>query len=488
VERVDCAVIVRSLLLALLALLLLAAPAAAAEPWAPLPGEAVDLGVGGAVEEGACLAARATVQTPVASAAQRGPSVKARIRSARREKAITADDAARYERIYDAALRARRRLGGRRRAELASVVRTLGIFARQRTLTVSRMPVLFRQLEQNTRWWSRHAPPRPAKPDSRPCAGGTGQGGARVVDRETVFQWYPGQGLQTMQLATAGRANALVKACIEPNPRLPCDKDRVRVAMEDLLTSSAERAGGRAWEAYFPFGGGRPPWVSGLWQGTAMQALARGSQVLAEPRYLEAAREGLGVFRTRPPAGVRLPVGAGVHYLGYSFNRGLRIYNQFLQALVGLYDVAEISGDEEARTLFRDGDRRARQELAGADTGAWTRYSANGAESDLGYHQLLRDFVRSLCDRTKASEYCASADRFHRYLRQDPGLKALPGGRFFLTKISCVTVTVSRGGRVVRSFTRVLRRGAHPIGVSGNTVRITARDLANNTAQLRISR
>jgi hypothetical protein len=478
-------------ILLVLLLAVLAAPAAAspADDLAPLDG----------VASGECAALPVPAQPPTAVAAAGGPSVRATIRDAAAKDAIPAGDAARYEELYAAALRTRDRLGGTRRAELDAVIRQLETFARQRTLTASRMPVVFLTLEQNTAWWSAHSPPPPPKPSARPCAGGTGVGGARVVRGETVFQWYSGQGLQVMQLATAGRANALVKACIEPNPQLACDRDRVRAAMDGLLALSARRSGSRAWEAYFAFGGGRPPWVSGLWQGTAIQALARGAQVLGDPAYLQAAREGLGIFKAAPPAGVRVRAGAGVHYLGYSFAPGLRIYNQFLQALVGIYDVAEIADDDEARALFRDGERRARQELAGADTGAWSRYSANGHESDLGYHQLLRDFLRSMCERTKIAVYCGTAERFQGYLHEKPALRFLPGGavkarrataaRFFVTKVGCVTLTVSRDGHRVATVTRVLGRGTRSIAwvpprAGGYRVAVQARDLAGNVGRI----
>ena len=428
-----------------------------------------------------------------ATAAGSGPTVRGRIRSALAEKAITPEDAERYDAIYQNALAARARLGGTRKAEMVGVVRQLDAFARQRLLTVARMPVLFLQLEQNTAWWSKNAPPRPAKPDSKPCAGGTGQGGARVIHEEMVFQWYGGQGLQIQQLATAGRANALVKACIEPNPKLACDRARVKTALDGLSLLAVDRGGYRGWEYYFAFGGGRPPWVSGLAQGTAMQALARGSQVLGDPAYLEVARQGLGVFERRPPQGVRVSAGAGSHFLIYSFNSGLRVLNGFLQSLVGLYDYAEIANDDAARALFRAGERRARQEVPGADTGAWSRYSAGGAESDLGYHQLVRDFLRSMCERTQGPVYCGTADRFHRYLREKPGLRFIRAGtnvRFFVTKISCVTLKVTRRGRVVANVTRVLGRGAHTLSWSAPgrgtyRVQVSARDLANNVRAIR---
>jgi len=477
---------VTRLALALIAVLAFAAPAQAAPFDLPQ-------------QPAACAPLAPVAASSPRARAAAGPSVRKVVRDAAGKDAITAEDAARYARVYERALAVRGRLGGARRVQLASVVAQLEAFARERTLTVSRMPVLFEQLEVNADWWAKNGIPAPAKPSSRPCAGGTGQGGARVVVDEKVFQWYAGQGLQIQQLATAGRANALVKACLEPNPKLACDRDRVRTALDGLVTLAVDRGGFRAWEYYFAFGGGRPPWISGLSQGTAMQALARGSQVLADPKYLEVAREARGAFERRPPAGVRVKAGAGDHYLIYSFNPQLRVLNGFLQALVGLYDYGEIADDDRARALFRAGDRRARQEVPLADTGAWSRYSAGGAESDLGYHRLVRDFLRSLCARTQRNPYCSTADRFTAYLRERAGVRFLPSGRaragrpapvrFFLTKISCVTLRVTRGGRPVATVTRVLGRGARslvfvPPRAGPYAVEVEARDLVNHRTRV----
>ena len=479
------------LLLALFALLALAAPAAAAPLHDDLP----------QMPETCPSAATAPVQ-PLARTAQSGPSVRRTIRAARDKDAITAEDAQRYEAIYTRALRVRSRLSGARRTEIAAVVATLESFARRRMLTVSRMPVLFLQLDTNAKWWATKAPPPPPKPPpgNRPCAGGAGQGGARTVVGETVFQWYAGQGLQVQQLATAGRANAIVKACIEPNPKLACDRARVRTAMDGLVMLAVDRGGFRAWEYYFSFGGGRPPWISGLAQGTAMQALVRGAQVLQDPVLTEVAREARGAFERRPPTGVRVRTAAGSHYLIYSFSSRLRVLNAFLQGLVGLYDYAEAADDDRARELFASGDRQARREVPASDTGAWSRYSAGGAESDLGYHRLVRDFLRSMCERTKGSVYCGTADRFTAYLRERAGVRFLPSSgararratvtRFFLTKISCVTLRVTRNGRPVATVTRVLGRGARSLGwvpprAGTYRVEVQARDLVNHYTRVR---
>ena len=469
------------LLLALAPLLLAATPAAAAVDELP---QRLD----------GCAAEQRRAPAPVAVAAA-GPSVRSTIRDA----AIAPEDARRYEAEYERALGVRSRLGGVRRAELNAVIRTIESLARGRMLTVSRMPVLFEQLKRNTDWWSRSGPPvkRATPGASRPCAGGNGTGGsARIVVGETVYQYYAGQGLQIQQLATFGRANALAKACTEPDPKgFPCRPERLRQALDGIVRTAVERGDFLAWEYYFAFGGGRPPWISGLAQATAMQALTRGSKHFADPRYLEVAKRALGAFKTNAPQGVRVRADAGDHFLIYSFNRRLRVLNAFLQALVGLYDYAEAANDDEARQLFAEGDKQARVEVPRHDTGAWSLYSTStGAESDLGYHRLVRDFLRSLCERTKQDVYCQSERRFTGYLYQRPRVsftgKQQPGAaKFFLSKISCVTLTVARNGRRVAAASAVLGRGARQLGwrAPGRgryTVRVHAKDLMGRTTAI----
>jgi D-glucuronyl C5-epimerase C-terminus len=316
-------------------------------------------------------------------------------------------------------------------------------------------------------------------------------------DDPVVFQWYPGQGLQLQELATFGRANALANACRpEAGPQsIPCDQAKLRAALDAIRSLAVTRSGFTAWEYYFSFAGGRPPWISGLAQGTAMQALTRGSQILGDPSYLQLAGRALGAFTHRPPVGVRAPAAAGPHFLLYSFESHLRVFNAFFQALNGIYDYAQAADDARAKAVFADGEREARREARLADTGAWSRYSLRGAESDLGYHKLVRDFLRGLCDRTGQAVYCATADRFTDYLHQRVQLAWRGAGplrmrrvaavRLELSKVSCVTLTVRKGGRVAATIVRVFPRGRwsfawRPQHSGAYTLALDAKDLSGH--------
>jgi hypothetical protein len=191
----------------------------------------------------------------------------------------------------------------------------------------------------------------------------------------------------------------------------------------------------------------------------------------------------------------------GVHYAQYSFWPSLRVLNGFVQSLVGLYDVARLTGDPRAARLFADGERAARAEVPTYDTGAWSYYSRGAItrESDLSYHVLLRDFVAGLCDRTGIDAYCSAESHFTAYLTAPPGLAVrttrVRGGtaaalRFSLTKISRATVTVLApdGSTVLSAAAGVVGRGTRAVGWrvprkrGTYTVRVDAVDLAGNAA------
>ena len=149
----------------------------------------------------------------------------------------------------------------------------------------------------------------------------------------------------------------------------------------------------------------------------------------------------------------------------------------------------------DAERLFKAGDRAARREIPRYDTGAWSLYASGGAESDLGYHRLVRDFLQSLCDRTKSGAYCGRAKTFDRYLheRTRVGLGGLGGVRlgtdasvrFTLSKLSCVTLRVRRGDKLVHVRKIVLPRGLRslayrPTRAGRYTVEVQAVDLLNH--------
>lgn len=314
---------------------------------------------------------------------------------------ITQADYDGYTSEYDLAKQGYKKLRKVRRRELGAVIKTIQRISATGMLTPSRAKPLFITLARNRQWWT---------------TGPLLRYGQRVTFPTTklIFQYYPGQGIQLQMLANWARANQYWLA--------EDFDEQLRQLLDELVPLAAERAGGIAWEYYFSFDGGSPPWVSSLAEGTALQALSRSAIRLGDNTLFDTARRSLGIFTVAPPEGVRLDTVPGSsHYLIYSFNRKLRILNAFIQSLVGLYDFAQLANDEPARQLFAAGDTQAQREVPKYDTGKWSLYRP-GKKSDIGYHRLLRDFLKNLCERTSTDIYCSTADNFTQYLRKALGV------------------------------------------------------------------
>jgi hypothetical protein len=415
-----------------------------------------------------------------AAAAQAAPTVSGTVDAAVAGGAVTPEQGTAWKATYT---RGREVVGGLpagRKRELRGAMAVLEGLVKRRALPVARMPAAFLQLGRNVEWWSANgAPPSTAASGGLPRVTFPGD--------PIVLQWYPGQGLAIQWLATFGKANALAAAG---------RADELRVLLNRAAALAGRRGDGfLAWEYLFSFSTGRAPWISSIAQGTGIQAFTRGAALLADPAYLEVARQALGAFEADAPTGVRVDADGGAHYLLYSFAPRMRVLNAFLQSLVGILDFAKATGDPRAQAIFNTGNAAALRELPRFDTGAWSLYSLGGAESTLSYHQLVTGFLGSLCTRTANPAYCGMQTRFTAYERQPPTLAIGFSGRrrarhtlsvrVRVSKISTVTLRIARGDSVVLTRTVTLRRGTHsfrfrPARRGSHTVSVQARDLAGN--------
>jgi hypothetical protein len=375
--------------------------------------------------------------------------------------------------IYKAALAAERRLRGTRLRELSAVVANADAIAAAGKLTAQRLVPVFMTIDRNTRWWTTGPIPAP----------GTDVG---FSGSQLVWEYYAGQGIELQQLASFGKANGLWQAHRD---------SRLRALIDELVPLAVTRGAAQAWEYYFQFDGGVPPWTSAISQGTAIQALARASQRLNDPSLAALARSAVPLFEMAPPAGVRVDRTAGPYYLIYSFDPGGFVLNAFLQALIGLHDFAQITGDATAQSLFETGDAEARAVVPQYDTGAWSLYQP-GQEDTLDYHNLVTGFLKRLCSYTSAPVYCNTATHFTAYLHTPPTVRPtttrVRAGKpallaFTLDKVSSVRLEVVRGTHVVLSTGAHLARGTHRLlwrrPVAGSyTLELVATDLAGNRA------
>jgi len=282
-------------------------------------------------------------------------TVPAALRRALLTGAIGRDAHARYRAAYDGARKAARRLGGARGAEERAVLASVERLAADDRLGPTRLPAVFLNLRRNTRTWTLAAFPQ---------AGERRSFGADPA----VFQYVPGRGMQLHPLGSWGQVNARLRGCLRK--RAGCGERDLRRRLDALARLGARRGGFVAWEYYYAYAQGSPPWMSGMAQATAIQALSRAARAFRVRRYARIARRALGAFETPPPTGVAVPGDGGRRYVMYSFAPTLRILNGELQAVNGLRDAAVLGRSVRALRLVRAGDRAARAALGGFDTGA----------------------------------------------------------------------------------------------------------------------
>ncbi|MEA2466237.1 MAG: hypothetical protein QOJ57_363 [Thermoleophilaceae bacterium] len=375
------------------------------------------------------------------------------------------------------ALRAYRKLTGTRKTELAAVIANADSIAASGQLTAQRLEPVCLTLARNTEWWTN---------------GTLLTSGKRVsfAGTQAIWQYYPGQGIELQMLANFARVNALWSSR---------KRDALRGLIDELIPLGTDRGGGAiAWEYFFRFGGGAPPWASSISQGTAVQSLGRSANLLGDPALNDVAARSLGLFEQPPPAGVRSETPDGAFYLIYTFAPGLLVLNAHLQAVIGLYDFTQLTADPRAQALYESGVAEARVAVPRYDTGKWSLYSLE-RESDLSYHELVTTFLGNLCKRNQEPVFCDTAARFESYLSVPPAVRQstrrVRAGKpaqigFSLDKISRVgmTVTDSRG-RAVLSTSAVVGRGARyftwrtPRKAGTYTLRLSAIDLAGNRAE-----
>jgi hypothetical protein len=395
----------------------------------------------------AALAALADVRT-----------VPAALRRALLRGAIGRGEYGRHRAAYDGARTASRRLPGARGVEERAVLASVERLAAEGRLDPSRFGAVFLNLRRNTRTWTLAQFPQTGE---RRSFGG----------HPAVFQYVPGRGMQLHPLASWGQVNARLRGCLRR--RAGCGERELRRRLDALARLGARRGGFLAWEYYYDYAQGAPPWMSGMAQATAVQALSRAARAFRAPRYARLARRALGAFETPPPTGVAVPEHGGRRYVMYSFAPSLRILNGELQAVNGLRDAAVLGRSARAARLVRAGDVAARGALGGFDTGAWSLYSAAGAESTLSYHQLTTGILGALCRRTARAEYCTAQRRFARYEHEPTriGIAPLRGLwarrsaplRFTLSKGSAVAVRVYGPRGLVMSRDLQLGRGGHDL-------------------------
>jgi hypothetical protein len=366
---------------------------------------------------------------------------------------LTPDEAADYRAILTRSSATWRQLPGARSTNLAAVLHDVA--AQSGSYIAPRALALFSMLDLNSRYLGSDAMP----PD-----------GTDILDADgVVYRAFGGHGLQFHPLANFARLNSLLARE---------DGTGAATLAAALLSRAIPRSGSLVWEYYFPFGGGRPPWTSGMAQAVAARALA------ADGDLAEARRAFLALSR------LTFPLAAGTWIRLYSFSN-LTVLNAQLQTALSLADYGRINSDLAATQLSERLLDTTNALFPRFDTGAWSRYSLGGAESPLNYHVYVVGLLRRIAAATADPLWAARATRFDRYTSEPPQVsvhvpsrpvKASAAVRFWLSKISRVTLSIG-GSPVAVTLSRGLHTltwnavGRRPGRYTGS---LTAVDLAGN--------
>src|SRR5437667_446979 len=260
---------------------------------------------------------------------------------------------------------------------------------------------LFAMLGFNTRWFASHWDQKAGKD---------------VFDASDGI-WYrafPGIGFQFHPLENFGKLNNFVAQK---------NSTRADQLAQSLLNRSVVRSGGLAWEYYFRFEGGQPPWISGMAQAVAAQALSGAGTLLADPSLTSASQR---VYKTVPSLTRLVQTGPWIRL--YAFNNDT-VLNAQLQTIVSLQDYAGRTGDQAATNLAAQLQAAAVGIVPRFDTGYWSLYALGGAAAPLDYHQYVVRLLGILSKRTLDPTLTTYAQRFGNDLREPPVVKqgAAPG-------------------------------------------------------------
>ena len=322
---------------------------------------------------------------------------------------LTAGERYSYRRSLRQAMRVLRQLDApgkaRRRDELGSQIVTLATITARGKLTPGRMQPLFRQLDANRIWFARSGPPRP-------------QARVTVAGDPLVYAYYPGHGLQLQPLFNWTKVNGYWFAK---------DYAGMQKLIDRLAPLAVRQPGGWvSWEYAFDYPGSRAPWLSGMAQGVAIQALARAWQATHDPEDLALAQRALpGLGRSLAAGGLLGSSASGRWWPLYAEHPALRVLNGDLQTVISLYDYAAITGDTKALAWAQDGARAAAALLPRYDTGAWSLYQGS-REAPVGYHDLMTLQLRQLALKSGDPVFRTYADRFAAYRVTPPVIAVTP--------------------------------------------------------------
>lgn len=199
----------------------------------------------------------------------------------------------------------------------------------------------------------------------------------------------------------------------------------------DFLVETQDENGG--WANKFDYFYGvkesgvcKAPWYSALAQGFCISNLCRAYVVAGEAKYLNTALKALKPFeRDVLEGGVKRQVfGELTFYEEYPTEKPTHILNGFIFSLLGLYDLYDLSKNEDAYRLYKDGLKTLETLITAYDLGNISSYDlshitipGNPAKYHYGYHLTHVKLLSALYDIEKNPLFKKVQDRWLSYAK-----------------------------------------------------------------------
>jgi hypothetical protein len=309
-----------------------------------------------------------------------------------------------------------------RREHVAVALGEIASFAGR--MTKPRALALIGELKANDDYFLKHWAP-PPKTDITDADG-------------VVYRYFAGRCFEFHPLANFGALNARVAAG---------DADGAQRLADALVARGVyQHGGGIAWEYTFPYAGGRAPWLSGMAQAVAAQALARtAGLLLGQTESVSLMGKARAAYQAIPGR-LLTSVAAGPWIRLYSFT-SLPVLNAQLQAVISLQSYATTAEDADAAALAARMQRAAAATLPRFDTGYWSYYALPHDPSPLDYHEYVVQLLKRL--GPSDPRFADAATRFAAYEKQPPAFQLASGslGRltFWVSKPSTVSAVTGAG-------------------------------------------
>lgn len=180
------------------------------------------------------------------------------------------------------------------------------------------------------------------------------------------------------------------------------------------------------WEVKFDFAGSTAPWCSGMSQGLGISALVRAYRMSGEQKYLDVAHQALGPFHLANPQSVvaKLDDGSMFYEETSAKDHPIHILNGFMFAVIGLWDLSQVSHSADVANLYHAGLHTLRTNSEAFETGNWSLYSLDPVSNlanhyrlaSPSYQRLHTQMYHALYDMTGEEVFKEAYERHKNYL------------------------------------------------------------------------